>query len=626
MALFSEQQTAAAERYAGLGQQADESLTDYYKRLSASRAGGILGTQGLGSAPSPVSGAVLPTVSVPSTVTSSNVGGSGASVNTDYPIVNINGDRYKVVQGTDGAYLQAEDRWATGNYNIAGTSADGGMDYIGNTLGYEGNPWVATGFDLQQLSDNPLAPAWLQLIGGIAAPAMIGYDTVDINGVPTGITRGSFDVGTFTDSTPTDISGGAMGSNVARNAAGDVISVGYGYGQVDPSIAKQLGFNIDPTYNPTPEPVTTTYDDGSKSTVATDPATGIKSTTYFDADGNNIGSYTAGQGLTLTQKAEGGGYVVPSAVSQGMGDIAATNPNAQSAGLMMLLGSLFGMSSEETATKLAEQQAATNKQFADLQTQVNNQFDTVATNYKDLLSSQDATQEQLADARSSWETALAAQNDLLNQQGLSFQEKIDNATATYADNLDKATTLQEESLAKLQYELSVWQATADAERAQMGTDIANNTTGITDLGTTGLFNVADFTNNQAVIDAYNTSSSNVVSSALSTPSSSYSATATAVPDYAPNVSGMLTNAAADQAAAEAALSAALATGADAAAQQAVATPAPTTSTSSSSSSSSSYGGNTSTAGNTGGYSTGSVGSSSWGGNTAAGYTGGYGGW
>lgn len=50
------------------------------------------------------------------------------------------------------------------------------------------------------------------------------------------------------------------------------------------------------------------------------------------------------------------------------------------------------------------------------------------------------------------------------------------------------------------------------------------------------------------------------------------------------------------------------------------------SSSSSSRSSSNYGGNTSTSGSTGGYSTGSVGSSSYGGNTSRGYTSGYGGW
>jgi hypothetical protein len=142
---------------------------------------------------------------------------------------------------------------------------------------------------------------------------MIGYGPVDsLSGEVLG-TRGSFDSGEFSDGTATDISGGAIGSNVATNPAGDVVSLGYGYGQIDPRIAQAAGFTMDPSYNPTPAPQVKAFTDGSTAVSSVDPATGKSTVTYYDASGKSIGTYNSGGGLTLTEKNADGMYIVPTA-------------------------------------------------------------------------------------------------------------------------------------------------------------------------------------------------------------------------------------------------------------------------------------------------------------------------
>ena len=255
----------------------------------------------------------------------------------DADIVNSAGNAFNI--SADGYLVPVGNQFQAGSYNIASDGSDGGMEYTGNTLGYAGNPYVAAGYGLTQI--NPLISPLGSIIGGAIGEQMIGYDTTDINGVPTGTTNGSFDVGEFSDSTPTDITGGAIGSNVATNAAGDAISVGYGYGQVDPAIADAAGYTVDPSYNPTQPTVNQVNQDfdsgvatglldagvdaGIANTVATtnngssvtsqDPATGVTTTTYYDSSGNSTGSYTAGQGLTLTDRNDDGSYNVPSQVT-----------------------------------------------------------------------------------------------------------------------------------------------------------------------------------------------------------------------------------------------------------------------------------------------------------------------
>jgi hypothetical protein len=260
----------------------------------------------------------------------------GMNNNNQYDVSNVAGNQYMI---DSNGYLVAADPFAAGNYNIAGTSSDGGMDYVGNTMGYEGNPWVQAGYGLSNI--NPVISPVGSLLGGLIGEQMIGYDTQNIAGADTITTNGSFDQGEFTDSTPTDITGGAMGSNVATNAAGDAVSVGYGYGQVDPSIAAAAGYTVDPTYNPTPSSTTVNNTDfyspaatglmdqgvdpgiantvartdNGSTTTATNPATGTTTTTYYDNSGNSTGSYTSGQGLTLTDRNDDGSYNVPSQVT-----------------------------------------------------------------------------------------------------------------------------------------------------------------------------------------------------------------------------------------------------------------------------------------------------------------------
>lgn len=134
-------------------------------------------------------------------------------------------------EGSAGATpMESAGRFAAGRYNIDG----------GNTAGYSPNQYVSLGMDLKSIPNVGL----MGLLGDAAGDALIGYDVEDINGTPTITTRGSFDQGAFSggDSSPTDVSGGASGGNVATNQYGDKVSVGYGYGQVDPAIAKAAGY------------------------------------------------------------------------------------------------------------------------------------------------------------------------------------------------------------------------------------------------------------------------------------------------------------------------------------------------------------------------------------------------
>jgi hypothetical protein len=189
----------------------------------------------------------------------------------------------------------------------------------GNQLGYQGNSMVGAGMGLKVLANQ--YPAWapggaaVQLGAGLFADPLIGYKEVNSMSGPVTGTRGSFEAGAFHDNTQTDISGGAMGSNVVTNNFGDVASQGYGYGQVDPNIAKAAGWQTNPNYNPTPEPITTTAPNGSTSVQSTNPATGVTTTNYYSDTGVSQGSYTPGQGLTLTDRNDDGSYNVPSQVS-----------------------------------------------------------------------------------------------------------------------------------------------------------------------------------------------------------------------------------------------------------------------------------------------------------------------
>lgn len=227
--------------------------------------------------------------------------------------------------------------WSAGTGNIAG----------GNQRGYAGDPLVGAGMGLKVAANN--YPAWapggaaLQLGAGLFADPLIGYQEVDSMSGPVMGTRGSFESGAFHDNTQTDISGGAMGSNVVTNNFGDVASQGYGYGQIDPNIASAAGWQTNPNYNPTPASVTSTSvgfngsqasnmtaagvdpgianaasrSTGSTSVQTTNPATGVTSTEYFSNTGTSQGSYTPGQGLTLTDRNDDGSYNVPTQVSGG---------------------------------------------------------------------------------------------------------------------------------------------------------------------------------------------------------------------------------------------------------------------------------------------------------------------
>jgi len=156
------------------------------------------------------------------------------------------GGTWSVVDPKDekssGFQVNQNDKWSSGNFNIADDT------FMGNTAGYDGNLAVEAGLALDDY------PWWMPggFVANVASDALIGYDTENINGSDTITTNGSFNVGEFSDGTATDISGGATGSNVAYNENGDAISLGYGYGQVDPAIAAAAGYDIDPTKAPAP--------------------------------------------------------------------------------------------------------------------------------------------------------------------------------------------------------------------------------------------------------------------------------------------------------------------------------------------------------------------------------------
>jgi len=145
-----------------------------------------------------------------------------------------------------GIMVNRDDKWAPGNFNIAGDGMMAGNDpdgvWMGNDKGYS-NSRTQLGYDLGQI------PWWMP--GGILATGasnlLLNNSETDIPNVGKVLTNaGSFDVGAFSgsDGSPTDISGGATGSNVGINKYGDKVSLGYGYGQMDPAIARAAGFNV----------------------------------------------------------------------------------------------------------------------------------------------------------------------------------------------------------------------------------------------------------------------------------------------------------------------------------------------------------------------------------------------
>jgi len=265
-------------------------------------------------------------------------GASNYTMGSQGDVTNSAGNSFNI--SADGYLVPVNGQFNAGSYNIANDGSDGGTPYVGNTFGYQSNPFVSIGYGLKNV--NPLISPTAWLLGQAIGDQMIGYDTTNIDGVGDTITtRGSFDQGEFSDSNPTDITGGAMGSNVAVNANGDAISVGYGYGQVDPAVAAAAGYTIDPSYNPADNYTTvdTGFDSGTAKSlldagvdagiantvardtagttqVVQDPATGITTKTYYDDSGSETGTYTSGGGgLTLSSKNDDGSYTVPSQVT-----------------------------------------------------------------------------------------------------------------------------------------------------------------------------------------------------------------------------------------------------------------------------------------------------------------------
>ena len=139
-------------------------------------------------------------------------------------------------------FIGGPSNFTPGNYNIAGSSENGGLDFEGNRKGYS-NWRTSLGYGLGQYADIPILPG--ALIAGAASNMLLDHGTTNIPGVGNvGTTAGSFDAGAFSggDGSPTDVSGGASGGDVGYNQYGDAVSIGYGYGQVDPMIARAAGF------------------------------------------------------------------------------------------------------------------------------------------------------------------------------------------------------------------------------------------------------------------------------------------------------------------------------------------------------------------------------------------------
>lgn len=180
----------------------------------------------------------VPTMTGAPEISSSSSGGG------DYSVPSSGG--WTVHDPNDGAtsgYMTHTNQWQPGNFNIAGKNELGG-NWYGNQKGYEGSKAVQLGLGLKDY------PVWLPggLIAQGASNLLIGADQEDIGGHKTWTTRGSFAEGAFSgaDGEATDVSGGAYGSNLAVNKHGDKVSLGYGYGQVDPAIARAAGFNVAP--------------------------------------------------------------------------------------------------------------------------------------------------------------------------------------------------------------------------------------------------------------------------------------------------------------------------------------------------------------------------------------------
>jgi len=214
-----------------------------------------------------------------------------------YPgIMADNGRLYTVVDPVDERYsgfmVDPYDKWATGNFNIAGDGMMAGEDgvWLGNPYGYEGNKAVQLGLALKDY------PAWLP--GGLLAKglsdALIGYKSMDIPEVGEVIgTRGSFEPGAFSSESddPLDISGGASGSNVGTNQYGNKISLGYGYGQVDPNIARAAGYTVGEKYSRNPRGFDTAIADVDTTGMSADEIqtamanSGLYDNNYLTAEG-----------------------------------------------------------------------------------------------------------------------------------------------------------------------------------------------------------------------------------------------------------------------------------------------------------------------------------------------------
>ena len=129
-------------------------------------------------------------------------------------------------------------------YMIAG--GEGLPDHAGSTMadhnGYVGNTFVGIGNALT--SAGKVIPGFIGTGLHSIGQGMIGHDETDISGVPTYTTAGSFAPGAFsTDGVATSAHGTAGPSSIGTNQFGDTVSVGYGAGQIDPSMAGAAGFS-----------------------------------------------------------------------------------------------------------------------------------------------------------------------------------------------------------------------------------------------------------------------------------------------------------------------------------------------------------------------------------------------
>ena len=140
--------------------------------------------------------------------------------------------------------------WMTNNHGPDGNPDGMGGQVGADHNGYVGNTFVGIGNGLSSLGS--VIPGFIGMGLHGVGQGMIGHDTTSIgpsgvggvDGVDTHTTNGSFEVGEFSDNVATSAHGNAGVGSIGTNSAGDTVSVGYGAGQVDPSIANAAGFSV----------------------------------------------------------------------------------------------------------------------------------------------------------------------------------------------------------------------------------------------------------------------------------------------------------------------------------------------------------------------------------------------